>query len=303
LPLPISASSPVPQFFQEIPHMRACMFALSVSAAFAAGAASAHGPQIQVTNDDGKIVTRELHLDGPYASAVTAPKSAYVMSVLPFNGTWYSRPNGEIDPITLLPAFPSGPGLAYGSDLADGGPQAFSTGSVLSVGFLAGLKRWNGAAFVDAGDTQLKAFRGSNANITTPPENFGITGDVGPFDSLSLPAVVADYGGEGPEVHNTVRFALLGDGTSPTSESLDGVYSLQLQVSSTQSGLAPSDPYYFVLYKNAPMSHVTAAVSSLGFAASAVQWVTPEPSGIALAAMALFAVSTLHRSSRWYPEQ
>jgi hypothetical protein len=263
---------------QETSFMRACMFALTLLPALTATAAWAHGPQIQITNDNNKIVNRELHLDGPYGNAVTPPKSVYVMSMLPFDGVWYSRPNGALDPITQLAAFPSGPGLAYGSDLADGGPQAFVAGSVLSVNFADGLKRWNGASHVDAGSAQLKAFRGSNVNITTPPENFGITTDVGPFDSVSLPAVAANYGAEGAEVHNSIRFAMLGDGTSPTSAVADGVYSLKLQLSSTQPGLASSDPYYFVLYKNAAASDVAAAVRNLGFGSSAVQWVTPEPS-------------------------
>jgi hypothetical protein len=124
-------------------------------------------------------------------------------------------------------------------------------------------------------------------NISTPPENFGVTTDTGPFDGVSLAAVAANYGADGPEVHSTIRFALLGDGTSPTSSSPDGVYSLKLQLSSTQSGLAPSDPYYFVLYKNAALSTVSAAVQSLGFSPAAVQWVTPEPSMWALCVIAI----------------
>jgi hypothetical protein len=265
--------------------MRARMIVLTLSAALVAATACAHGPQIQITNDSNKIVNRELHLDGPYSTTQTVPKSVYVMSLLPFEGVWYSRPNSELDPITLLPAFPSGPGLAYGYDLADGGSQAFAAGSVLSINFVDGLKRWNGAAYVDAGATQLKVFRGSNANISSPPENFAITTDAGPFDSVSLPAVAAGYGTEGPEVHNSIRFALLGDGTSSTSSSPDGVYSLKLQISSTQAGLSPSDPYYFVLYKNAAAGDVAAAVRSLGYAASAVQWVTPEPGTSSIAAI------------------
>jgi hypothetical protein len=243
-------------------------------------------------------VNRELHLDGPYGNAVTPPKSVYVMSMLPFDGVWYSRPNASLDPITQLPAFPSGPGLAYGIDLADGGPQAFAAGSVLSVNFADGLKRWNGASFVDAGSTQLKAFRGSNATITTPPENFGVTTDVGPFDSVSLPAVAASYGADGAEVHNSIRFAMLGDGTSPTSAVADGVYSLKLQLSSTQPGLAPSDPYYFVLYKNAGASEVIAAVRSLSFGSSAVQWMTPEPSTLSIIAFAVASLVIEQNSSR-----
>ena len=88
-------------------------------------------------------------------------------------------------------------------------------------------------------------------NIASPTENFAVTSDAAPFDSVSLPAIAANYGAEGAEVHNSLRFALLGDGASPTSASPDGIYLLKLQLSSTQAGLAPSDAYHFVLYKNA----------------------------------------------------
>ena len=260
-------------------HARAHWIAFGFAAALAAQLVSvpafAHGPQIQLTVDNNKIVTRRLLQDGPYSDSLTSPKSVYVMPVLELSSVWYSRPNNE--QLAGLPAFPSGPGLAYGYDLADGGPQAFAAGSLISVGFSDGLKLWNGVAFVDAGATELKAFRGSNANISTPAANFAITSDAAPLDNVSLAAVAENYGSEGGEVHGSFRWALLGDGSSPTSASPDGVYLLKLQVSSTQDGLAPSDPYYFVLHKNAAPEAVTAAVSSLGFAPSLVQLV-PEPS-------------------------
>lgn len=122
----------------------------------------AHGPQMQITNDNGKIVTRNVIPDGPYSTQLTSPKLTYVMPLLDSNGVRYSRPNPELDALTQVPLFPSGPGLAYGFDLADGGTQAFAADSVLSVQLIAGLQRWNGSQFVDAGDTQLKAFRGSD---------------------------------------------------------------------------------------------------------------------------------------------
>jgi prepilin-type N-terminal cleavage/methylation domain-containing protein len=263
--------------------MRARTFALTIMVALAAAPVFAHGPQIQVTNDNGKIVTRQLILDGPYSTSLTS-SSVYVMPLLDFNGVWYSRPNGTIDAILGVPTFPSGPGFAYGYDLADGGTQSFETGSVLSLGFTDGLKRWDGAAFSDAGATQLKAFRGSNAAITTPPENFAVTSDGGPFDSVSLPAVAANYGSEGAEVHVSLRYALLGNGSDPLSASSDGIYLLSMQLSSTQNGLAPSDPFYFVLNKNAPFETLSSAVNSLGAAASLVQWVNvPEPCAVAMA--------------------
>src|SRR5687767_3677202 len=119
--------------------MRTCMIALTIFAALALSAARAHGPQIQITIDNSKIVTRELILDGPYSSSLTAPKLVYVMPLLEFGGRWYSRPNNTPSAtIPGTPAFPSGPGLAYGYDLANGGPQAFAEGSVLSV-YLTGF--------------------------------------------------------------------------------------------------------------------------------------------------------------------
>src|SRR4051812_20947900 len=166
--------------------MRAIAYALATLLVLTAASAYAHGPQIQVTNDNGKIVTRRLMADAPYSNSLTTATSVYVIPLLDFNGVWYSRPNNAIDPILGVPSFPSGPGFAYGYDLADGGAQSFEAGSVLSSAFTNGLKKWNGANFIDAGATQLKAFRGSNVNITSPAESFAITSDTGPFDSLDL---------------------------------------------------------------------------------------------------------------------
>ena len=265
--------------------MRAIAYVVATFVLLPAVSAIAHGPQIQITNDGGKIVTRQLIADGPYSNSLTAVKSVYVTPLLDFNGVWYLRPNSSIDPILGVPAFPSGPGFAYGYDLADGGSQLFEAGSVLSLAFADGLKRWNGTSYVDGGATQLKAFRGSNASISSPPENFATTSDSGPFDSLDLPTVAANYGSEVAEVHTSLRFALLGDGTDPLSIAPDGVYLLGMQLRSSQSGLAASDPYYFVLYKNAALGGILDAVNALGYSASAVQFAdVPEP------AAAVFAV-------------
>jgi hypothetical protein len=268
--------------------MRAFAYVVATSVLLAAVSAFAYGPQIQLTNDSGKIVTRQLIADGPYSNSLTAVKSVYVMPLLDFNGVTYSRPNSSIDPILGVPAFPSGPGFAYGYDLADGGAQQFEAGSVLSLAFTDGLKQWNGTSYVDAGATQLKAFRGSNASIASPPESFATTSDSGPFDSLDLPAVAANYGAEVAEVHTSLRFALLGDGADPLSVSPNGVYLLSMRLTSTQSGLIASDPYYFVLYKNAAPGVVLDAVNALGFSASAVQFAdVPEPAVFSLAVIGL----------------
>jgi hypothetical protein len=216
------------------------------------------------------------------------------MPLLSFDGVLYSRPNNEIDPILNVPAFSSGPGFAYGYDLADGGLQLFESGSTFTLAFSTGFQRWDGASFVDAGATQLKAFRGSNVNITSPPENFATTSGSGPFDSLALPAVAANYGADGAEVHTSLRFAMLGDGSDPLSATPDGVYRVGFQLSSSQNGLAPSDLYYFVLYKNASMAAISAAVGSLGAPAGQIQWTAvPEPAAIALLAIAFSAGATV----------
>jgi hypothetical protein len=244
----------------------------------------AHGPQMQITNDNNKIVTRNVILESPYTT-LTPLTSVCVMPLLPLDGVWYSRPNNTPSAtIAGAPEYPSGPGFAYGYDQVDGGPRAFEAASVLTTTFTDGLKLWNGTSFVDAGATQLKAFRGSNVNISTPAENFAITSDVAPFDNLSLAPLAADYNSDG---HSSLRFALLGNGTSPTSGSPDGVYLLSLRLSSSQAGLSQSDPYHFVLSKNAPTSQVAAAVRSLGIASSAVQWVVPEPRSLAITAIGL----------------
>lgn len=253
----------------------------------------AHGPHIQITGDSGKIITRELLLDAPFSATLTSPKSVYVMPLLEVNGVWVAQPNQTFNSILNLPAYFSGPGLAYGYDQVDGGPQVFETGSVLSVGFTDGLKRWDGTSFVDAGETQLKAFRGSNPEITTPAANFAITTDSEPYDSVSLAAVLENYGVEGAEIHGSIRYTLLGDGISSTSDSPDGVYLLGLQVSSTQSGLDPSDPYYFVLHKNAPISTIVAAVNSLGIDPALQQWVVPEPATSGLIVLAVAGMCAL----------
>ena len=225
----------------------------------------------------------------------------YVIPVLPFSDVWYSRPNSAIDPILQVPTYPSGPGFAYGygfnpSDIAT---QLFATGSVLSVTFTAGLKRWDGTTFADAGDTQLKAFRGSDPAIDSPAASFAITSDIGPYDSVSLAAVQESYGNDDEEIHASLRFALLGDGSSPTSASPDGVYLLSMQLSSTQPGLNPSDEYYFVLNKNASWPTVQSAVNSLGIAGSLQQWSVPEPAAGLLCAVGLAAnFAILYRKRR-----
>jgi hypothetical protein len=266
--------------------MRFCVFACAVCMALLGTPASAHGPQIQITGETGKIVTREIVLDDPYSDSLTEPKSVYVIPMAQLNGVWYSQPNDEIDPILMQAEFPSGPGLAYGYDQVDGGPQVFAAGSTLSDNFIAGLKRWDGSAFVDPGTEQVGAFAGPQ----TAPADQAITGDSGPFAGITFPAISTGYD---EDAHFEARFRLLGDGANPLAPSQDGVYLLSLQVTSTQGGLASSDPFYFVLLKNATDEAVVDAVNALtsahGIAPSLVQYVPEPPSLVMFAVGAVFA--------------
>jgi PEP-CTERM motif len=271
--------------------MRVLTFTFAVSLCLGTSLAHAHGPQLQITDDNNKLVTRQIILDDPYSDSLTDPKSVYVIPVQQFNGIWYSQPNSNIDPILMQVEFPSGPGLAYGYDQVVGGPQVFASGSRLSENFITGLKRWDGSAFVDPGTGQIGAFPGSH---TAPPDQ-AITSDSGPFSGITFPAIPAGYD---EDAHFEARFRLLGDGTNPLSLSQDGVYLLSLQVTSTQGGLAPSDPFYFVLRKNATDKAVVDAVNALttanGIAPSLVQYV-PEPASLMLFAAGLVCLVVMRR--------
>jgi hypothetical protein len=255
--------------------------------------AKAHGPQIQITGDTGKIVTRTLLPDGPYSNSLTAEKSVYVITVKENLGAWYLRPNGAINLATMLPEFYSGPGIAYGFGYDPANPTDvdFATGSVISLGFTDGLKLWNDATFQDACVTELEAFRGNFSAPTATAK----TSDLGPFASVATPAV--DYAADGDEVHSTIRFRLLGDGLSPLTSSPDGVYLASLQLTTSQVGIAASDPFYFVLHKNADRATIDAAVASLNLDPALVQ-IVPEPASRALAACGLaLTIATLRRRS------
>lgn len=259
---------------------------------------AAHGPQIQITADGGKIVTREILLDSPYGNRLSDPKSAYVIPLKEYLGVWYTRPSAEPDAVLNAPKYYSGPGIAYGYGYDAGNPASvgFEVGSQLRIDFTSGLKRWDGAAFVDAGVTELEVFRGSFAS----PSATGRTSDAAPFDGVAYAPI--EFAAEGADAHNVTRFRLLGDGLTSTSVSLDGVYLATLQFSSDQSGLAPSDPFYFVMPKNAAADEVAAAVASLGLDANLVQYV-PEPVAIVLGVVCLAQLASVSRSQKRGPSR
>jgi hypothetical protein len=238
-----------------------------------------------VTNTDGRIVTRQLFLEGPYGGSLTAPRSVYVMPLLPLNGAYFSRPN-DAEAAPGVPQYFSGPGLAFGFG------QTFASGSNLQLTFTDGLKLWDGGGFSDPGDEQIRAFRGSFASPTAT----AVTSDLGPFAVLNFPPIPASYNAE---AHNSARFVLLGDGTDPLAPSDDGVYLLSMQLLSTDSTVGPSDPFYFVLYKNAGLSEAMDAARALGFDRTAIQ-VVPEAGGAGLVLLGTLAagVAALVRRRR-----
>lgn len=274
--------------------MRVPLFALGACAALAVSSASAHGPRIQVTNTNGKIVTRELIPAGPYGNSLTAPKSVYVIPILqavtgnPSTAYWQVMPNPDIDPILSVSAYQFGPGLAYGYG------HTFDAGQHFNVNFTDSLKRWNGATFANnPGPEEIGAFRGDS----TSPADTAITTDSAPFQGLVFSNISATYNAES---HSSMRFRTLGDGSSALVEPQDGLYLMQLQIASTQAGLTASDPIYLLLYKNPSPGSLNSAVSSLGIDPSLVQYLPiPEPAAGVLAAAGLIGLLIWRRTSRW----
>jgi hypothetical protein len=256
---------------------------------------AAHGPQIQTTGETGKIVTREIVDEASYSTVLSDPKSVYVMPLAEYLSVWRARPDGSLLP-DMTPEFVGWPGYAYGYGYdAATNPAPFPLGSKFILGFTAGLKSWDGAAFVDAGLTEAEAYRGSSAS----PTALARTSDAGPFQSLMFPGGTGiSFAAEAGDTHNTVHYRMLGDGTSTTSALSDGVYLLGLQLSSTAASVAASDPFYFVLNKNAAWSTVAAAVNSLNIDGSRQQWVVPEPGTIALAWLAVAGLLGIRASAR-----
>jgi hypothetical protein len=235
-----------------------------------AAAAFAHGPQIQIGIENNKIVTQGLFLNEPYQSATPAQRVFQIplgqRSLADANDGWYLEPDHAAFAFT-------GPGVA----MLDG---SFAAGSIVKVNFLDGLKVWNGSAFVDPGTEQIAAATSSSFAPSV------LTKDSGPFNSLSLSAITAAAG-----EHKTIRWRLLGDGAAPNTASDDGVYLLSLQLISDQAGVAASDPYFFVLSKNASGAEQSAAMAYVN--ANLV----PEPGCLGAVSLGL-AAALLRRSRR-----
>lgn len=278
--------------------MRASTLALAFALAIAALPAFAHGPQIQLTRDaNGEIITHRIMNSlpsGEYPHELAPQTSVYVMPLTDrADGAWRATPNNS-QLSNGDPEFLGWPGFMYahGYD-AITNPQPFPTGSRFILSFTQGLKSWGGvSSFVDAGATELEAYRGpSNA-----PTALAKTSDTLPFQSLMFPGAAGiSFAADGADTHNTVHYRMLGNGTSIASPLADGVYLLSLQLSSTASStVTPSNPFYFVLHKGAEPAALAAAVSSLGFETSAVQ-VIPEPGNCVLLLAAALCTGSQRR--------
>lgn len=258
--------------------------------------APGHGPQIQLTSEAGKIVTRRIVPDSSYDTALSTQTSVYVMPLGQYLGVWRAQPDGTLNP-DLTPAYIGWPGFAYGYGYdAITNPAPFPLGSKFTLSFTAGLKSWDGSAFVDAGVTEAEMYRGSSA----APSALAKTTDTSPFAGVQFPGGAGvSFASEGAEVHNTVHYRMVGDGSSISSPLADGIYLLSLQLTSTDASITASDPFHFVLSKGGTPAAVSTAAASLGFGASAIQVVVPEPATVASAAslaVALVAVARWRRS-------
>jgi hypothetical protein len=256
--------------------------------------ALAHGPQIQVTNDAGKITTRHLLTAEPYNMAPappTGPVQVYVVPLGPtnaFGGTrWFTRPD---------PATNSGPGPAWGhgwtyDDRGTPGDPAddtftttFPAGARFTQTLLGGLQQWDGSAFAAApGGAQLEMFRSTGPHAVSG----------GAVTSINYPTI-APPAGANPDPHGSASFAVLGDGVVPDATRApapvaDGIYSAQFQLSLSDqpagSGVGPSEPFYFVMYKGVSQSQAASAAAA-AYPGLNIQ-VVPEPGSLGAVAAGL----------------
>jgi hypothetical protein len=161
------------------------------------------------------------------------------------------------------------------------------------LAFTAGLKKWDGAAFIDPGVAQIQAFTGS----FSAPTGTATTEDA-PTQSLQIPAGAAtvDFAADGVETHATARYRYLGDGVNPSSAPV-GIYLLSLQLFNPASG-TQSDPFYYVLNKAGSPSALAEAIGSLDVSPGLVQLLVPEPASAGLCALGLGAVRKIAQRRR-----
>ena len=252
-------------------------FVAAVSCIGIAAPTWGHGPQIQLTAEAGKIVTRQVMLDD--YTPITPATSIYILPIT--SNQWMVQPPGTIG---------SGPGIAPGVGFVDAASHPFKTGNY-TTSIVDGLKKWNGASFVDAGDTQLQMYKTVSGNPLT-----ATTTDSGPFASLTYPLTV-----DSEEAHTGMGFRFLADGVSNTNALSDGVYLLSLKIST--AGLNDSAPFYFVvpkgIYPKEAGEVAVAFAHQQGIGSGAIQnMLIPEPASLALAVFALCGIAAARRRVR-----
>lgn len=212
----------------------AFVLALAASPLLAYG----HGTLIQLGITNNQLTTHGL-VGEPYSASYPAQR-LYTMnftqrSLGDVHDGWYV----QLDSNPYL-----GPGISYSS------VYGFLPSNTISISFAGGLQYWTGTEFADPGTEQLQGIRGSNFNTATKFQ----TNDSGPLQGFSVtPTTVTATS------HAQVYWRLLGDGTSPTTTSDDGVYLASFVASTTQSGIASSETYYFLMSKNASPAELSAA--------------------------------------------
>ena len=127
--------------------MRAFAYVVATFVLLAAVSAFAHGPQIQVTNDGGKIVTRQLIADGPYSTCAfggdvgICDAAARLQRCFVFAAEQRDRSDF------------GGAGVSVGAWLCvwirsgRRRPAVVRGRQCSFAGFTDGLKRWNGTSF------------------------------------------------------------------------------------------------------------------------------------------------------------
>ena len=269
----------VSQFTSGFCSMRT-QFILAAACAAMASQALAHGPQMQITVDGGKLTTRHV-LTNVY-TPLTDEKRVYAMPVslvedFDFGPSWRARPESN-------PAYPFGPGAAFGLG------ATLPTSSTLTLSFLSELQLWDGSSFVSAGATELAALRTGNPGPNSLTGNAAFSGGPDFTAEVNIGATYSESS------HGSVTYVFLGDGVSPTAPVADGVYLATMGWSSSDPLIAPSDPFYLVLNKGSA-TELMSAISSLGFAPAAVQYLAiPEPSAFVLAILGLMTASRRTRS-------